>query len=97
MEVEIIEISTDNFVDPRQIGWIGYKEGDAVIRVKVIRGSRSKPFLSHVLGFRHAVKVRIVEYQNECTWQEKSESLLSSFRAKVGDCYFFGANPGEVA
>ena len=51
--MSIVEISTDNLVDSGQIGWIKYREGDAILNVKVIRTQkRTEPFLSHVTAYR---------------------------------------------
>lgn len=92
--VEVIGCSTDEIIDPRQIGWVTYREGDAIVRCKVIRGAKMHPFLAHVVGFGQGSRVRVVEYCNE-TWREKSKELLRSFRTAVGDRYFFEALPGE--
>lgn len=88
-EEQELEISVDNLIDPQQIGWIGYREGDAIVRVKVIRGDKLHPFLSHVTGFAKGVKVHTVSYLDTDKWHEKAYQLLRAFRKSVGDAYYF--------
>jgi len=80
----IREISTESLIDRRQIGWIAYQEGDALIRVKVIRAKNGKPFLAHVTGWRKGIVVRTVDYIDKEVWRQKSEYLLNAFKEHVG-------------
>lgn len=90
----IISISTQELVDPQQIGWITYKEGDAALRVKVIRTEKGKrPFLSHCTAYSRGIVVDVVEYEDSRTWRDKSQILLKAFQDYVGNDYYFKATP----
>ena len=84
----IEEISIESLVDPRQIGWIRYREGDASLRVKVILAGKV-PFLSHVTAYKKGQTIRTVEYGNRQIWKEKERALLSAFKKQVGDYYYY--------
>lgn len=78
--VEVVEISTENLVDPNQVGWIAYREGGIIIRVKVIRGKK-RMFLSHVAGYGRGMKVKVIKYAEQERWNELSQVLLERFAA----------------
>lgn len=86
----IVEISTDDLVDWKQIGWITYKEGDALIKAKVVRAKNNEPFLTHVTGFRgeDGLVVKTVDYEDRLLWKTKSAQMLSRFRKQVGEEYW---------
>lgn len=81
----IVEISTDDLIDPQQIGWIAYREGNAVVRVKVVRAKSGKPFLAHVRGVGGGSKVRVIEYENRPEWLSRADYMLKQFRETVGE------------
>lgn len=85
----ICEISTDNLVDERQIGWISYREGHAILSVKVVRAKNNRLFLSHPTAFRRGTKVRIIQYEDSRAWKKMSEYLLSEFKRVVGDDHYY--------
>ena len=85
----IVAVSTDDLVDDRQIGWIKYKEGNALLTVKVVRASNDRPFLAHVTAYRQGTTVRTVEYEDRLNWNKLSKHMLQAFREQVGDDYFF--------
>lgn len=87
--MSIVEISTDNLVDARQIGWILYEEGEALIRVKVIRAKNNKPFLAHVTGYRQGTQVRTVEYRDILAWNQRARYYMDEFEKAVGVDYFY--------
>lgn len=91
--MQVPHVSTEDLVDPRQIGWVGYLEGDALIYVKVIRGRGKTPFLSHISGHAHGKTQPGVVYSDAPKWKEKSSFILRRFREEVGDDYFFNAQP----
>lgn len=90
--VTITDISTEDLVDPLQIGWVSYREGDAILRVKVIRGTRGdkKPFVVRPNAFRNGLRVEIINYPDSDVWRAKAAAMIQAFRNKVGDGYFFG-------
>lgn len=88
-----LEISTDKLVDPHQIGWIRYQEGDAWLRVKVIRPSikGALPFLSHATAYAPPnLIVKTVEYEDKELWRARSKAMLDMFRKVVGEQHFWG-------
>lgn len=87
----ITEISTEDLVDLYQIGWIQYREGDCLLRVKVVRrGRNKKPFLSHVHGFQKVTgEVRAVEYEDPEVWKPKARAMLAKFKEVVGEDHFY--------
>ena len=85
-----VKCSTVNLVDPEQIGWVEYREGDAAIALKVIRPKRKKePFLAPITGYRSGISVASIKYPNQETWDVKAKALLEIFRQWVGDGYYF--------
>lgn len=96
MEVRVIHVSTEGLTDPRQIGWVGYLEGDATVYAKVIRGRGKTPFLS--LPTNHALGTTwpIVVYGDRERWKAKAELLLRRFKEEVGDDYFYNAQPRQT-
>ena len=87
-------VSTENLVDPLQIGWVEYREGDALIRVKVVRG-KGVPFLSHVDAYRKGVCVSSVTYPDRDLWKMKEKEMLDVFRERVGSKYYYSADAYE--
>lgn len=83
MSVIVESISTDNIMEERHMGWIQYREGDALLRVKVVRGSK-RPFLSHVTAYRNGVQCSTVDYPNRGVWRAKEAVLLEAFRNYIG-------------
>ena len=81
-------ISTEDLVDPLQIGWIHYQEGDAVLSVKVIRTHKRSIFLSHVTAYRKGSTIKTVEYPDKQIWKMKESVLLRAFRQHVGEDYY---------
>lgn len=93
--MKVTHVSTEQLTDPRQIGWIGYKEGEATLYVKVIRGRGKTPFLSHPVTHALGVTWPVVVYENAAFWKTVSGELLRYFREHVGDDYFFNAQPRQ--
>lgn len=93
--MEIVEMSTQDFVDQLQMGWIVYQEGDVRLRAKVIRGRGGNPFVSFPNVCRAGHIFDVVRYPDEIIWKDKARILLNSFKLYVGDDYYFGrtANP----
>lgn len=91
----ICEISTDNLVDERQIGWIAYREGSAILRVKVVRARSNRLFLAHPTAYRKGTTVRVVEYSDPLSWNQFSKYLLERFREVVGDEHYFNFRKNE--
>lgn len=87
--MRIKEISIENLIDPKQIGWVIYEEGDATIKCKVIRGDSKFPFLSQITGYAKRTEVRAVEYDDEEMWKIKSQYLLRAFKKQVGKHYYY--------
>jgi len=85
----ITEISTDNLVDDRQIGWIQYMEGACRLRVKVVRAADNMPFLAHPTAYRQGTMVRVVEYEDRLFWNKLQERLLAEFRKVVGEWHYW--------
>lgn len=84
----IREISTQSLTDARQIGWIAYQEGDAILRVKVIRKRDGDVFLSHQTSYRAGVVVKTVTYADKTLWFKKADYMLNEFRRNVGEDYW---------
>lgn len=93
----IKEVSTDLLLDKRQIGWVVYGEGDAVLKTKVVRAPNGEPFISHVTCFHRGITVRTVIYPDKDIWRKKSEFLLQEFRKAVGEEHYlnFRRNEGK--
>lgn len=94
-ETRIAVISTERLVDRRQIGWVAWYEGDALVWGKIISGGRY-PFLSLPTVIGQGNVVAVIEYVDMQKWREKARALLRRFREEVGDEYFF-SQPGGGA
>lgn len=84
-----IQVSIDDLVYDRQVGWITYVEGDARLTVKVIRRKNGKLFLAHHQMFKHDKQILSIDYADGLLWKQKQRILLKRFRECVGDEYFF--------
>lgn len=87
-----LEISTEELVDPRQIGWIKYKEGNAWLKVKVVRPTTAGalPFLSHPTAYcPPAGSVKVVDYEDREMWRTMAREMLEAFRKVVGEDHFW--------
>ncbi len=80
--VEVVEISTENLVAPNQIGWIAYREGCLILRVKVIK-FKQRMFLSHVAGYGRGIKVRVISYADQEKWDAIAKILLQRFASAI--------------
>lgn len=87
----IVEISIEGLCDSRQIGWVKYREGNAVLSLKVIRSRRGHVFLAHQTAYRDGENIQTVEYPNRMYWNKLKKLLLEEFRRTVGEDYFFNA------
>lgn len=79
--------SKEDLVDPLQIGWIVFQEGNLILRAKVIRG-KNDPFLSLPSVHRKGVTVKVVDYLSPASWLEKSMILLRGFKEFCGEDYY---------
>lgn len=89
----IVEYSTENLVDRRQIGWIKYREGNALINCKVVRSKDGRPFLSHVNGYMAGVSVECVQYEDKDHWAALGKVMLAKFKERVGSDYYHNFLP----
>lgn len=86
----VVNISTDNLVDPAQIGWIDYREDGLVVRAKVVRAKNGWPFVALPTLFSRKVgAVEILRYDNTRLWEQKKKKLLEAFKNHVGATRFF--------
>jgi hypothetical protein len=86
----LLEVSIDSLVDPLQMGWVTFREGDAILRAKVVRSKAGIPFISIPTVYRRGVQVQIYGYADKALWEAKQKALLSGFQEVVGDEYFLG-------
>ena len=86
----LVEVSIENMVDPLQMGWVLFREGDALLRAKVVRSRTGIPFVSIPTVYRKGVQVQIYGYPDKELWDVKQKVLLDGFREVVGDDYFLG-------
>ena len=90
MSVKIIDCSMDNLFAPGQIGWVSFKEGDAVLTAKVVRGSSGYPFVCFPTAYGKGIKVEVVYYPDRTVWAALAKELLDAFVATFGKDYVFG-------
>ena len=86
----VVNISTENLVDPSQIGWVDYREDNLVVRAKVVRAKNGWPFLALPTLFKRNVgAIEILRYENTRMWEQKKKKLLEAFKNHVGAARFF--------
>lgn len=86
----VVNISTENLVDPSQIGWIDYREDGLIVRAKVVRARNGWPFIALPTLFKKGVgAVEILRYDNSRLWEAKKQKLLEAFKNHVGAARFF--------
>jgi len=86
----VVNISTENLVDPAQIGWIDYKEDNVLIKAKVVRSRNGTPFVAlPTLYKRGTGPINIIQYENMRVWERKRKYLLDAFKNHVGAARFY--------
>ena len=86
----VVNISTENLIDPSQIGWVEYREDNIIIRAKVVRAKSGWPFISLPTLYRKDVgAIEVLRYENNKLWEAKKRILLQAFKNHVGAARFF--------
>lgn len=80
----VVEIILDDITDPQQLAWAKFREGDAVLKAKIIKSPKTgKVFVAIPAAFRKGLNVPIYEYDNPSLWKSKAIAILETFRKEV--------------
>lgn len=85
----VVEIALSNFTDPKQLGWAAFREGDCLVRVKIIRGRNGWPQVAIPSEYRSGTRIRILEYDNQALWEVKQQAILEAFQLAVPPEIFY--------
>ena len=77
MIVKVFKFKTDNLIDPDQIAWAGYFEGNAVIWAKVIKNQETTKVVLPK-GFRKGIRAHLISYKPG-EWEKIADYLLQCF------------------
>lgn len=97
-ELDIIEVRKDYPVTPSQLGWVGWREGDAIVWAQVLRTKASPyPILRlPSLWKRGHQPIYVIEFEDTQLLKIKASYLLKKCRQEWGDDYFFKHDPYET-
>jgi len=86
----VVDVSTEDLVDPSQIGWVDFREDNLIVRVKVVRARNGWPFISLPTLYKRGVgAIPVVKYENNRLWEKKRKKLLEAFKNHVGAAIFY--------
>lgn len=85
MSAIVVDVSTEELLDRKQLAWVSYREGDLVVRAKIIRGESGWPFVALPTLYRKSVGgIEIMRYENSKLWNQKKKILLEAFKNHIG-------------